>query len=294
MNFLKNNHFSFFIVTIIFFGLSASTWSMYNEPEEYKIPSKILNNGILWENDVYKQQGPTCAAHAVSECLKYVHGRNNILPYYLHKYTQYHYGIYNKNGEPAYKNYETGNNIVNLMRFSKEYGVPEIPIGETFQANTGLTFPKGTTKYSFKDIYNVYGHETGDSKLDKIKSALRNYKLPIAIDVMSSKKDDKLLFKRNSHLIPDRLLEIESLRLENQSSESKDKIYHAIVAYGYSDRERGLLIKNSWGIDWYEGTQGKALLNYDYLNTYLQETAYIGWGLKCIEADYSGSFGSGT
>lgn len=284
-----NKKNTYFIISIIFFGLSSVAWGMASEPEEFRIPRVTLHNGVHWEHDISSQNGGTCCSHAVTECLKYIHARARILPYYLHKNAHHLLGTTKqRSGVPhyAYQDYETGHSIVDLMNFSSHYGVPEIPEGQTFQPNSGLSFPRGTTKYAFEHICNVYTHEQGTNS-EKIKQSLRKHNLPIVFDVMSRRGRERL-FTDNTSLVPAHLQELESALPEVKPKEKT--FYHAVVAYGYSDRENGILIKNSWGTSYL--SQGKAVLSYDYLDNY-GHAAYFGFGRKFISEDYSEAFGSG-
>lgn len=285
-----NNKNTYFITSIIVFGLSSVAWGMGSEPEEFRIPRVTLHNGVHWENDISSQNGGTCCSHAVTECLKYIHARARILPYYLHKNAHHYLGTTKiRSGVPhyAYQDYETGHSIVDLMNFSCNFGVPEIPEGQTFQPNSGLSFPSGTTKYAFEHICDVYAHEEGTNS-EKIKQSLRKHNLPIVFDVMSRRGSERLFIDHTS-LVPAHLQELESTLPEVKPKEKT--FYHAVVAYGYSDRENGILIKNSWGTDYL--SQGKAVLSYDYLDKY-GHAAYFGFGRKFISEDYSEIFGAGT
>lgn len=274
----------------MFFGFSSFTWGMSPEPEEFRIPRVTLHNGVHWENDISFQNRSTCCSHAVTECLKYIHARARILPYYLHKNAHHYLGTTKQRSDGphyAYQDYETGHHIVDLMNFSCNFGVPEIPEGQTFQLSSGLSFPSGTIKYAFEHICDVYEHEQG-SNSEKIKQSLRKHNLPIVFDVMSRRGSERL-FTDHTSLVPAHLQELESALPEVKPKEKT--FYHAVVAYGYSDREGGILIKNSWGTDYL--SQGKAVLSYDYLDNY-GHAAFLGFGRKYISEDYSEIFGAGT
>jgi hypothetical protein len=75
------------------FNFISDNQNSVKRKSTFIVPQKKLSNGKNWEKDVFLQQGPTCCSHAVSECLKYVHGRDRILPYYLHKTAHLNYGI---------------------------------------------------------------------------------------------------------------------------------------------------------------------------------------------------------
>ncbi len=78
--------------------------------------------------------------------------------------------------------------------------------------------------------------------------------------------------------LPDRLLH--EIRPEEPN---KIKLGHAVIVYGYSDKEQGFLIKNSWGTNFL--SRGKAILSYNYFTEKSLNTSYTGWGINTIFID---------
>lgn len=313
-------------------------------PTEYRIPNKSLVDDsanrqrptIFWEDAIYEQTGGTCGSHAASDCLRYVHDlryvgpAEDIMPYYLHKNTHFQKKNKDKNGNPAWLNYETGHSTIDLMKYTRDYGVPETPMGHKFVANSGRDFPAETTQYAFKKIYDVFEGKTNLSsieKVNKVKKALFKHKAPVILSVKSTVDNDRI-FTNFIECVPDHFLKnnrnntidsflninntIDWLKYEinykkniyinsfyafnkcnNEDllnkfmgkpytfEEDKNINYnHAVVAYGYSERKNAFLIKNSWGTDF--RSHGKALLQYQYLDLFINNNPYMGLGAKKI------------
>lgn len=277
-------------------GASTATTSKSLEmddeyPKTYKIPKRMLSNGTSWEMEpAHQEKTSTCTSHAVVECLKYVHKRNRIHPYYLHHYAHFHLGT-TKDGKRACEHYGTGHYVPHLMEFALEHGVPELPEGHNFKLgknDTDFSYANGKTKYAFEQIIDVYENEPGHTKVEQIKNALRKYNHPIVISVISD-QDGEDLFDKEVVPLEANLDTEEDFPLDNAS----EIIGHAVTVYGYSDTanngEGALLIKNSWGRTY--ASQGRAELKYAYLNTHFHGPAYLGLGIKSTKKAYPHPFG---
>lgn len=251
-----------FIISLIVFSfcsfmVSASDFKENGRPTEYKIPTKILANGNDWEDEILIQENGTCVSHAVSDCLMYIHGQDDIMPSYLHKVAHYWRGN---------QDYTKGHGSHYLMNFVRDYGVPEMT---SENEESGSPFPFGTKKYSFDKIYNIDSDVQGPTRAEKIKNALLKYKAPIVIGVTAI-IDGHDVFSKYTHKIGGRLRNDNPPFLSEFSGLIEG---HSVTVYGYSDQENGFLIKNNWGKEWC--SNGKAILNYDYYNKYGGSSSYV-------------------
>ena len=267
-------------------------WSLkriHQSSNPVKIPNKDLDNGEKWHDWCLDQTGGTCTSHAVTAVLAYIHGNDGIMPNYIHKYTHFHHGR-----DTSYE--DNGLSINEAMEFVNNYGVPSVPKGKKIQYNSGNSFPKRTTKYTFEDIDDVMQASwlTTSGMVDRIKEVIRKYKLPVVVGLTSRKGTE---VKMNCNLHPTSLVVSDDrVRAKNTHipctvlsawPKVDEKIGHALCFWGYDDIKEAFYIKNSWGEGEWAGryslplSGGNALLAYKYVELW-GRNAYVGWGAKVI------------
>ena len=239
---MKLKRLYIFSLAILFNG---DVWSVFGS-SEVKIVSKRFKDKTTWENWSMNQGATsTCASHAVAHALSYCHpsrdlyttfdGKKIQTPKILHKKVQKWLG--------RKEDLQKGLSVEDVMKFLIKSKI--------------ASYPGGPCIYGFETFLNVFTSTgvRGNTKVQKIKYMIKKYSIPVVVACISSSEVQKSLHQAlKSKSLP--AIECEDGR-------------HAMVFYGYNDRENHFYVKNSWG-----GNDKK--LSCKWVEQWIDK-AYIGW-----------------
>ncbi len=240
-----------------------STW-------EQAIPNQGLAEASVEEGCKIDPQG-MCCSHAVVCALEYCHNRSDLLASYLHK--------------AVTGGYDKGMDLKEAMNFVKNNGVMALPPGQTVKHGSGLPWPEGP-RYTFTKVIDAdsRGHFSfvgiSSDKASLYKSILREHNHPIVVSILSGYKghpDKSPFLKYRGTDRKDNSTKFSETKIQSEPVPSNaQKLYHAIILYGFRESSKCFFVKNSWGP---ERINGLCTLPYDFINEFAI-SAFVGLGHK--------------
>lgn len=207
-----------------------------------------------------------CCSHAVVCALEYCHNRSDLLASYLHK--------------AVTGGYDQGMNLEDAMNFVKKNGVMALPEGQTVKHGSGLSWPDGE-RYKFTEVINADRFcSSCPDKASQYKAILKQYNHPIVVSILSGYqgyRDQSPFLKYRGIDQDDVLGKFSKTEVQIDGALSNvQKIYHAVILYGFRESTKRFFVKNSWGPD---QNNGLCTLPYDYINKF-STSAFVGLGHK--------------
>jgi hypothetical protein len=241
----------------------------------------ITNQGLAEksvENNCKIDTRGMCCSHAVTNALEYCHGRGDLLASYLHK--------------AVTGSYEEGMDLEAAMKFASKKGIMGLPSGESIKHGSGLSWPKGK-RYKFSRVHNADSFSPSpflefsyQDKSQRYKFFLLIYNHPVIVSILSgykgyTEKSPFLKYKGKDQ--DDILKEVTTIKGDDENDVPADaeRLYHAIILYGFRNSTKRFLVKNSWGP---EGANGLCTLPFEYIDKYAS-SAFVGMGHNNWEGD---------
>lgn len=234
-----------------------STW-------EQAIPNQGLAEKIAKDGCNINPAG-MCCSHAVVCALEYCHNRSDLLASYLHK--------------AVTGGYAEGMHLKPTMNFVKDSGVMALPPNQTVKSGSGLPWPDGV-RYKFSNVIDANNFNEVDginrypNKATRYIAALKYHDHPIVVEILSGYKGRPELSPFIQYRGRDDIDRGVIMVQDNSASIAEDKLYHAIILYGFRKSTQRFFVKNSWGTDYMNGL---CTLPYDYFNKF-SRSAFIGLG----------------
>lgn len=195
----------------------------------------------------------SCAAFAVSSVVEAMHpGDKRFSPAFLY---------WTAREEKDATTVDSGASLNDVIKAVKKNGV----CVEDNMPYIADNYAMAPTEAAFKEALDcmVVEAKTVEPRLNDIKSALSDgYPVIIAAKIFDSFSDTRNGFVRH----PSSRELIEDTCADNHGN-------HAMVVCGYSDKERILIVRNSWGKDF--GNEGYCYMPYSYARKYILQACII-------------------